>query len=100
MLSLLNPVGSPCGTSILGRSEDLETREGGRAEVGRTERESAKNRVEVVIERWTDVSGRGRGTEVDALDVVILTFSRCSGWGILPLPLDPQAMPMLDETPV
>ena len=63
MLSLLNPVGSPCGTSILGRSEDLETREGGRAEVGETERESAKNRVEVVIERWTDASGRG--TEAD-----------------------------------
>ena len=68
MLSLLNPVGSPCGTSILGRSEDLETRERGREGVQRSERqsarESAKNRVEVVIERWTDASGRG--TEADA----------------------------------
>ena len=85
-----------------GRSKDLETRErrreGGQRSERQSARKSAKNRVEVVIERWTDASGRG--TEADALDVIILTFARCSGSGFLPLPLDPQEMPMLDETPV
>ena len=55
-----NPVGPPCSTSVLGGSE--REREGR----GRTERESAKNRVEVVNERWTDA---------DASDVIILTFT-------------------------